>query len=392
MKSLQVKRQAARLGMARVLSPLSPTRAAKLSPIEVVKDDPPELPSAEWIRLRPRLTGICGSDLATVEGRASTYFDPIVSFPFTLGHEIVANVVEAEGVPGRRVAVIPVLHCAIRGIDPVCTMCAAGRINLCEKIAFGHLDAGLQTGYCCTTGGGWSDALVAHPLQLVDVPAHLTDDEAVMIEPTACAVHAATFDRGGSAAIIGAGTVGLLTLAAISARRDGDPAVAPLVAAKYPLQQRLAREFGGVAVPPGELVRRVRSQQQSLVVGDQLTGGVQQVFDCVGTSASLQQALSIVAPGGDIIVVGMPASVTLELTGLWHREVSIRGCYAYTRADFDTAVDLVAAAQLGRLVSAHYRLDDYADAIAHASTAGPRGAVKVVFDMRPDAVHDRGAR
>jgi threonine dehydrogenase-like Zn-dependent dehydrogenase len=367
--------------LARALAAVAPVRSARVSPLEIVKDDAPKLPADEWVRLRPRLSGICGSDLATVDGHASTYFDPIVSFPFTLGHEIVADVVGEEG---RRVAVIPVLHCAVRGIDPVCEMCAAGRINLCERVAFGHLDAGLQTGFCCSTGGGWSEGLVAHPLQLVDIPADLSDEDAVMIEPTACAVHAATFHRGGSSAIIGAGTVGLLTLAAIEARRNATATPPVLIAARYPHQQRYAKQFGAVAFPPAELARRVRTQSAALVAGDQLTTGVQQVFDCVGTSASLQEALRVVAPGGEILMVGMPANVSVDLTGLWHREVAIRGCYAYERADFDTAVDLVRTAQLGRLVSAHYRLDDYADAIAHASAAGPRGAVKVVFDMREE--------
>jgi threonine dehydrogenase-like Zn-dependent dehydrogenase len=377
-----MKRQPARLGLARALSAVTPLRAAKVSPLELIKDAAPKLPDDEWVRLRPRLSGICGSDLATVDGHASTYFDPIVSFPFTLGHEIVADVIGTER---RRVAVIPVLHCAVRGLDPVCEMCAAGHINLCEKVAFGHLDAGLQTGFCCSTGGGWSEGLVAHPLQLVDVPDDLDDDAAVIIEPTACAVHAATFHRGGSSAIIGAGTVGLLTLAAIEARRDPTTTPPVLIGARYPHQIAYAKQFGGVAVQAKELARRVRTQVGGMVIGDQLTTGVQQVFDCVGTSDSLQQALKIVAPGGEILVVGMPASVTLDLTGLWHREVAIRGCYAYRRDDFDTAIDLVRTAQLGRLVSAHYRLDDYADAIAHASSAGPRGAVKVVFDMREGA-------
>ena len=50
-----------------------------------------KLPADDWVRLRPRLAGICGSDLATVDGRASRYFEHIVSFPFVPGHEVVAD-------------------------------------------------------------------------------------------------------------------------------------------------------------------------------------------------------------------------------------------------------------------------------------------------------------
>ena len=78
----------------------------------------------------------------------------------------------------------------------------------------------------------------------------------------------------------------------------------------------------------------------------------------------------------------MPGNVSLELTSLWHREVAIRGCYAYTSADFTAAIEIVRRFDLGRLVSATYPLADYKDAIAHAASAGRRGAVKIAFDMR----------
>jgi threonine dehydrogenase-like Zn-dependent dehydrogenase len=211
------------------------------------------------------------------------------------------------------------------------------------------------------------------------VPDDLDDDDAVMIEPTACAARAARDYSGGSVAIIGAGTLGLLTLAAITARGIGP---APIIAAKYPAQKRFAKELGGIVCGPDELQRKVRTQVHSLIAGDQLTSGVAQVFDCVGSSQSLQQALSLVAPGGEIIMVGMPATVNVDLTGLWHREVRVSGCYAYHRADFDTAVELVRRFHLGRLVSAHYALEDYDTAIAHAANAGPRDAIKIAFDMR----------
>jgi threonine dehydrogenase-like Zn-dependent dehydrogenase len=296
---------------------------------------------------------------------------------------------------GTRVVVVPILTCVVRGIDPVCGQCAAGDPNRCERIAFGHLEPGLQTGFCETTGGGWSIAFVAHESQLVTVPDVVTDQEAVLIEPTACAVHAARSVLAiGSArgpkdtVIIGAGTLGLLTVAALrAAGHDGSI----LVAAKHPAQRDLARSLGAdQVVAPRELNRKVRARTGAMVIGDQLTGGASTIVDCVGSDDSLAQALSIVAPGGDIVLLGMPGLRTsVDLTPLWHRETSLRGCYAYSADDFTTATTLVATAGLGRLVSATYPLARYRDAIDHAANAGARGAVKIAFDLRDEKERSR---
>ncbi len=231
--------------------------------------------------------------------------------------------------------------------------------------------------------------MTAHPEQIVPVP-----EAAVMVEPTACAVHAAqavtAAHRGdGPVAVIGAGTLGLLTIAALP---DDLPVLA---GARYPHQQRWARELGATTVvPPDELGGAVRLATGSMKLapdhaGGQLTGGVATVVDCVGSEASLGQALEIVAPGGTVLVVGMPATTTLDLTGLWHREISLRGVYAYRRDDFVTAMALVAERDLGRLVSATYPLDRYEAAIAHAAGAGRRGAVKIAFDLRSEKERNR---
>jgi threonine dehydrogenase-like Zn-dependent dehydrogenase len=113
------------------------------------------------------------------------------------------------------------------------------------------------------------------------------------------------------------------------------------------------------------------------------------VVDCVGSEASLTQALDVVAPGGVVHVVGMPGVTTLDLTSLWHRETSLRGCYAYTLDDFDAAIDLVRAHDLGRLVTATYPLSRYREAIDHAANAGSRGAVKIAFDLRDEKERNR---
>jgi threonine dehydrogenase-like Zn-dependent dehydrogenase len=376
-KALVFSRKPARFAAAMVAGAVRPGRGARYGPLSLRDIDPPELPGSDWLRLRPRLSGICGSDLATVDGRSSRYFEPIVSFPFTPGHEIVGDLDD-----GRRVVVVPVLHCAVRRVDPPCDQCAVGRVNLCERIAFGHLEPGLQCGFCESTGGGWSQEMVVHPRQVVDVPEGFTDEQAVIVEPLACAVHAARQVDAGRVAVIGSGTLGLLTVAAL---RRLSPATDIVATAKHPDQRRWAKELGAdVICAPGELARAVRSTTASMVVGEQLTGGVPAVVDCVGSEATLTQALQVVAPGGTVHAVGMPATTTLDLTALWHRETNLRGCYAYERADFDTALQLAAELDLGRLVTAVYPLARYEDAIDHAAHAGARGAVKIAFDLRAE--------
>lgn len=387
MSRLVFSRKPGKFAMARLAGAMKPGAGAHVGPLALQSDDALPLPTAEWVRLRPRLSGICGSDLALVDGTASAYFDPLVSYPFTPGHEVVADVIADDGSQGRRVVVVPVLSCVTRGISPVCPACAAGKINLCERVAYGHLEPGLQTGFCTDTGGGWSHEMIAHHSQLVDVPDDLSDEAAVLIEPTACAVHAAKRYNGSQTVIIGAGTLGLLTLAAITATRKAPTKKQPhapiIVTARYPEQRRLAKELGAdVVCTSDEMPRFVRSATGSLVVGDQLTGGAPTIIDCVGSSDSIQQALQVVAPGGCVHMVGMPGNVSLELTSLWHRETCISGCYAYTHADFATAIDVIRHHDLGRLVSATYPLADFTDAIAHAASAGRRGAVKIAFDMR----------
>lgn len=383
MKALLFSRKPTRYAAAIVAGQLRPGRGARYGPLSLRDLDPPELPGPDWLRLRPRLSGICGSDLATIDGKSSRYFEPIVSFPFTPGHEIVGDLDD-----GRRVVVIPVLHCATRGITPPCAMCRAGRINLCERVAFGDLEPGLQCGYCESTGGGWGHEMVVHPSQVVEVPDDLTDEQAVLVEPVACAVHAARQVGDTEVAVIGAGALGLFTIAAL--RSIGQPTTM-IATAKYPEQRRWAKELGAdVVCAPGELDRAVRSASSSFVLDNgQLNHGIDAVVDCVGSEQSLSQAIRVVAPAGTVHMVGMPGVTTLDLTPVWQREVALRGVYAYDADDdrghdFATAIDLIRDLDLGRLLSATYPLSRYEDAIDHAAHAGVRGAVKIAFDLRAD--------
>jgi threonine dehydrogenase-like Zn-dependent dehydrogenase len=389
MKALQFERSVPKFAKARIAGLLKPGAGASYGPLSLDESlREPTLPGAGWQRVRPRLAGICGSDLATVDGRSSRYFEPIVSFPFVPGHEVVGSLDD-----GTRVVVEPVLGCATRQISPMCGACAAGDLGRCEHIAYGALSPGLQSGFCCDTGGGWSTRMVAHASQLHAVPDALSDEAAVMIEPTACAIHAALSPGsldGGVAAVIGAGTLGLLTIAALHAFNRPTQI---LVGAKHPEQRVFAAKLGATTVvEPSALRRAVRSAVGCMAMGDgeieRLTGGADVVFDCVGSSDSIQNALTMTRPGGRIVLVGMAGRTTVDLTPLWQREVALVGAYAYghekllNRRTFDLAFELVASADLGRLVSATYPLDRYDDALRHAANAGARGAVKIAFDLR----------
>jgi len=397
MRALRYERDVVRFGAARVAGALRPGTGARFGPLALADIERPDLPGPDWVRIRPRLAGICGSDLATVDGKSSRWFEPIVSFPFIPGHEVVADTDD-----GRRVVLEPVLGCVARGISPVCPACADGRLGSCGHLAHGRLDAGLQTGYCCDTGGGWSTDMVAHPSQLHDVPDELDDAAAVMVEPAACAVHAAlsaTVRPDDVVAVIGAGTLGLLTVAALD--RFSRPGRL-VVAAKHDHQRRWADELGGgntVLCDPDELPRAVRRLTGTQVLGppDRLTGGADVTIDCVGSAESIASALAVTRPGGRVVLVGMPGVQRVDLTPLWQRELHLVGAYAYgtehvdgeRRRTFDLALELVAARRLGRLVTATYPLERVTDAMTHAATAGSRGAVKIAFDLRAGPGTDR---
>ena len=396
MKALVFERSALRYAAARVASAVTvPGVGARVGPLHLQEvPEPVALDRPGWVRVRPRLGGICGSDLATIDGRSTRYFEPVVSFPFTPGHEVVGDLDD-----GRRVVIEPTLTCAARGVDPPCAQCAVGRTGNCERITVGHVAPGLQTGYCADTGGGWGIALAAHESQLHPVPDDLSDEAAVVVEPAACAVHAALLTPvrdGGVFVVLGAGTLGLCVVAAL--RRFTLPTTI-IATAKHPHQRRLAADLGAdVVVEPGEVRRAVRRNGWHQMIGPRLAGGADVVIDCVGTGSSIEDALAVVAPSAWVVLVGMPGRVSVDLTALWHRETRLVGSYAYGyepalgRRTFDLAFELVRHSRLDQLVSARYPLDRYREAIEHAADAGRRGAVKVVFDLREERERERERR
>lgn len=393
MKALQIRRSAGKFGLARVASAVAPATSARIGPLEYRTVDDPECPGDGWHRVNTRLAGICGSDLSLVEGHASTYFDDYVSFPFVPGHEVVGELDD-----GTRVVIEPVLGHEARGFAPPFDGAAPGDGDDYAHLATGRLEPGIQTGFCCSTGGGWAPWFWAHETQLHRLDDAVPDERAVLIEPIAGGVHAALLAAPTIAdvddpivAVLGAGTMGL---AAIAGLKRYLPNAHVIVGARYPHQIALATALGAdEVVQASKLDRAVRRAAGCHIIGGVLSSGAHVTIDAVGNSGSITDALRITRPRGRVVLLGMPAEVRVDLTGLWHRETELKGAYTYgtetlpdgsTARTFDLAIDTANHYEAERLLSATYRLDDHVDALAHAAVAGRRGAVKIAFDLRGD--------
>ena len=372
----------------------------RLSPLQLEEIPEPEPPTPEWIRVKLLLSGICGSDLGTLSAESSPYFSPLTSPPFVMGHEIVGVVAEDNSgfEAGERVVVEPALGCAVRGIEPPCAYCASGWYAQCVNVAKGDISPGIQTGFCNSTGGGWSEGtLVAHPSQLHRVPENVPDEAAVAIEPLACAVHAALKVNPGpdeTALVIGAGSVGLFVVAALKNLTDTGRIVC---VAKHERQREEALRLGAdEVVHPKETydalpkvlgAERYKPELGKPVVMD----GADKTFDCVGSPGTIEDAARLARPGGEVALVGMPrARSCLDLTALWHKEIMLAGTYAYGLEEyrgervssFEVAMRAAPEIKLASLVGPRYRLVEYREAIAAARAAGRNGYVKVAFDHR----------
>ena len=360
-----------------------------LSMLKLGDVDEPELPTPDWVRVMPTLSGICGSDLAAIGGHASLYLDPLTSYPFVPGHEVVGTLED-----GTRVVVEPALGCKVRGIEPPCPRCAEGRPGLCYNVTEGPIEVGLQTGYCADTGGGWGEVLVAHPSQLHKVPEALSDEAAVLIEPFACCVHAAL--RGGAGredivVVSGAGTIGLLTIAAV---KLFTPPKRLIAVAKHPTQRDLAKTLGAdQVIAPSEVFQRIRfatgARRLDGMNRSLLLGGADVTFECVGRADALNDAVRFTREGGTVVAVGMPGEERVDWAPIWQRELTVMGAYAYGaepkkkgKRTFQLALEAAPELHLETLTGPTFGLGEYRDAIAYAMSAGKLGAVKVAFDLR----------
>jgi L-iditol 2-dehydrogenase len=374
---------------------------------ELVEIDEPDLPNEEWARVAVTVGGICGSDLhlfGNGELRAPA-LGGFWTFPFLVGHEIAGRVVETGSgceVPiGTRVAVDPVLACAVRGISPVCRMCAAGTESCCLNLASAVMTPGMSIGFTTGLGGGWADQVLAHRTMLHPIPDTVPDSIASLHEPVSVGVHGLLRKpprNGDPVLVVGAGIIGL---AAVAAVRSLFPDCEVTVTARHPYQGEAALASGAHHVVAAqdeyahfdELAAICGATVTGRRSGRMLLGGFPYVIEAVGGLESVTESMRLVDNWGTVLFLGAGGMGDVDLSALWFKEAELVGAWNHahgthptrgTHHSIDLALEVLAAGGLPESIVTHtFALEDLREAVGTAIDKRNSHAIKVVF--RPDA-------
>jgi L-iditol 2-dehydrogenase len=379
-----------------------------ISTLRLVDIPPQPLPGDDWVRVRPRLGGICGTDLGvlTLRSPPDAFGHALVVDPIVFGHENVGTVIErgsgAQDLPeGLRVNVDPIVACAARSL-PACPSCREGQFCSCWNMGEGHnRGLGFSIGYSARLGGSWSDSFVAHKSQLIAVPDGLTDNQAVLTDPLSTSVHAvlrrppALLDQ--DVLVMGCGLIGLGIIAFL--RETGFEGHI-LATARHPFQKALALELGASEVfTPNDLAKsdlfdrlgeRYRIKVLRGMFGRKiLLGGVDLIYDAVGARQTVEDSLRLVRPQGTVVVVGMGHPRWVDWDPVPHKQVSVVGVHGRGRETwrsrpchtYDIVHELLASGRfpVGKLLTHTFPLEDYAGAFDVLTHKGRYAAVHGAF-------------
>lgn len=318
-------------------------------------------PGPGEILLRVQRIGVCGTDIHVWHGK-----HPFTPYPVVQGHEFSA-LVEAigEGVtkvkPGDRATAAPQEVCG------VCNPCRRGDYHICDNLKV----RGFQAAGCA------QDFFITSEERIVPFPAKLSYDQGALIEPAAVAAHSTNRARdltGSNVAVFGAGTIG--NLVAQAARCRGAKKVLITDLSDFRLEK--ARQAGIDAtcnVGSESLPDKI-----SEVFGDE---GFDVAFEAVGVEASLDDAVQNIQKGGDIVVLGVFGDrPRVDMSVVGDRELSLIGTLMYQQADYEQAVEWIAAGKMitEPLVTKHFPFEDYEEAYHFIEAQGDK-TLKVVIDL-----------
>ena len=329
-------------------------------------------PGLGEVLLSVGLCGICGSDLHLFDSDMADL--QAAGGGIVLGHEFGATVLATgKGVEGweagdRVVATMP---------EPCmnCTFCRRGQTDLCYQHHRIDMErAGIQrTG--SLGGGGYGPMIKTLATRLLRIPDVLDDRQAACVEPAAVGFHAvrnAGMRFGDRVAVLGAGPIGLFTLQCALAAGAARVVVVEPVAARASVATRLG---ASAIIDPRS------GGDTPAAVAAALGGAPDVVFDAAGVPATLQAAVDIVKPNGQVMMVGVAFNNAPIRPSSWvTKRVSLRAAFAYSRADYRATIELMSQ---GRI-----RVEELVSSVVPASRThevferllGPNSEIKVLID------------
>ncbi|MCO5995643.1 zinc-dependent alcohol dehydrogenase [Actinoallomurus rhizosphaericola] len=318
----------------------------------------PAPPPPGHVRVDVAYTGICGTDLHIFHGDMDGRVDP----PCVIGHEMSGRIAEVgpdvrDWRPGDHVTVMPLVSCG------TCSACRAGHAHICHRLVFLGIDA----------AGSMQNTWTVPAAALVRLPRDLALDHAALVEPTAVAVHdvrRAELRPGEKAIVVGGGPIGLLI--GIVARRSGADV---LLVEPDPYRRSVAEGLGlSVANPSGADIAGIV---------ERWTGGAGAAvaFEVSGAAAGVTTAVDSLATRGRMVQVAIhPVAREVSLHRFFWRELTLLGARLYDRADFETAVGLIAEGEIPArtLISRIEPLDRATQAFAALESGA--GVMKILVD------------
>jgi D-xylulose reductase len=316
------------------------------------------------VRVAIKSVGVCGSDVHYYQHGAIGPF--VVREPMILGHEAAGVVTEiGAAVTTLRVGDRVCMEPGLPDADSRATR--LGLYNLDPAVRF----------WATPPVHGCLRPSVVHPAAFTfKLPDNVSFGEGAMVEPLAVGLHAANKARlrpGDVAVVLGAGPIGMVTALSALAGGCSQVIITDVQAPKLELAARL-----GPIVPVN-----VREQNLAAVVRELTAGwGADVVFDAVGLPHSSAQAIEVLAPGGCVVLIGMPgAPVPFDVVAAQVKEARIETIFRYAHV-FPRALALLGSRRIDvrPLLTDRY---DFADSIAAFDYAcAPRPtSVKVQIDL-----------
>jgi len=296
--------------------------------IEVLDVESPEMGETD-ILVKVAAGSLCGSDVHIYEWTPGYEWLPL---PVTLGHEFAGQVVEVGSkvqnvAVGDRITALPLMSCSR------CAMCQVGKGDSCtSKIALG-----------LTTNGAFAEYVrLTAAANIYKLPQNVSYEAASMCEPLSVALNAvelSSLKPGHTAAVLGPGPIGLLTLQVLRIAGASLIMVAGTSADKRRLD--VAERLGADIVVDVEREDTVSRAMET-------SGRFDFVFEATGNPKSVPQALSMVRSGGKVILIGIhPGPAEFDPTEVVRGRKSLIGAYAYGPETWKRTLALLAA---GRLV------------------------------------------